>query len=125
MQKKDRDFYKYYCCTKVLLIEIARKDQVAHDGENAIILNRVKQYILKDTITKFIFSLRDPDLRFCMIEYRAEPAQSLYKVFKKAETHILVLDAKLQIDKKHNLKVEYEVFKFFQTLVATEQNTRP
>ena len=98
-QKKDEDLYTYYCCIEFLLTGIAGRDRVTHNGENAVILNRAEKHILKDTITKFIFGLRDSDLRLCMIEYRAEPAQSLYSAFKKAEAHILVLDAKLQIDK--------------------------
>ena len=50
--------------------------------------------------------------------------QSFYKTFKKVEAHIFMLDTKLQIDKKHDQKVEYKVFKSFQTLVTIEQNTR-
>ena len=124
-QKEDKDLYTYYCCTEVLLTRIAGRDRVTHDGENTVILNRVEQHILKDTITKFIFGLRDPDLCLRMIEYRAELAQSLYKAFKKAKAYILVLDAKLQMDKEHDLKVGYKAFKSFQTLVAAEQNTHP
>lgn len=60
-----------------------------------------------------------------MIEYRTEPARSLYKAFKKAEAHILVLDTKLQIDKEPNLNMGYEAFKSFETLIAVEQNIRP
>ena len=124
-QKEDEDHYTYYRRIEVLLTGIAGRDRVTHDGENAVILNRAEQHILKDTITKFIFGLRDPDLRLRMIEYRVEPARSLYGAFKKAEAHILVLDAKLQMDKEHDLKVGYEAFKSFQTSVAAEQNTRP
>ena len=120
MLKQDKDLYKYYRHTEVLLIRIAGRDRVTHDGENAIILNRIKQHIFKDIIMKFIFGLRDLNLCLCMIKYRAEPAQSLYKVFKKVEVHILVLDSKLQMDKEHDLKVEYKAFKSFQTLVDTE-----
>lgn len=60
-----------------------------------------------------------------MIKYKAKPMQSLYKVFKKTEVHILVLEIKLQIDKEYDLKVGYKVFKSSQTLVAGEQNTCP
>ena len=42
MPKEDKDFYIYYCCTEVLFTEIVGKDQVIHDGKNAVILNRVK-----------------------------------------------------------------------------------
>ena len=93
--KEDKKLYTYYCCKEVLLTEIVRRDWITHDGENAVILNRAEQHIFKDTITKFIFSLRDPDLHLCMIKYRAKPAQSLYRVFKKAKVYILVLDVQL------------------------------
>ena len=112
-QKKDKKLYIYYCCTDVLLTKIARKNQVTHDKENAVILNKTEIYILKNTITKFIFSLRNLDLCLCIIEYKAKLVQSLYRAFKKAKTYILVLDAKLQIDKKHDLKVEYKAFRSF------------
>ena len=124
-QKKDKDLYRYYCRIEVLLTKIAGRDQVTHDGENAVILNRAKTHILKDIITKFIFGLRDLDLCLCIIEYKAKPVRSFYKVFKKAETHILVLDTKLPMDKEHDLNVRYKAFKSFQTLVAVEQNARP
>ena len=78
-----------------MLIKIARRDWVTHDRENVVILNRVEQHMLKDIIIKFIFGLRDPDLCLYIIEYKAEPAQSLYGAFKKAKAHILILDAKL------------------------------
>ena len=124
-QKKDKDFYKYYRRTEVLLTEIAGRDWVTHDGENAVILNRAKTHILKDTITKFIFGLRDLDLCLYMIEYRSELVRSLYGALKKAEAHILILNAKVQMQKNFDLKSGYEVFKFFQTSVAYEQNTWP
>ena len=107
-QKKDKDLYRYYCRIEVLLTKIAGRDQVTHDGENAVILNRAKTHILKDIITKFIFGLRDLDLCLCMIKYRTEPAQNLYGAFKKTKAHILVLDTKLQMDKEHDLKMGYE-----------------
>ena len=78
-----------------MLIEIAGRDCITYDEKNAIILNRAETHILKNTIIKFIFDLRDSDLCFYMIKYRAKPAQSFYKAFKKAEAHILVLNVKL------------------------------
>ena len=60
-----------------------------------------------------------------MIEYRAKPAQSFYGALKKAKAYILMLNAKLQMDKKHDLKVGYKAFKSFQTSFAVKQNTCP
>ena len=94
MQKEYKDLYIYYCCTEVLLTGIAGKDRVTHDAENLVILNRAEQHILKDTITKFIFGLRDPDLCLRIIEYRIEPTESFYGAFKKAKANILILKAK-------------------------------
>lgn len=122
---KDKNLYIYYYCIEVLLIGIARRDWVTHDGENAIILNKAQQHILKDTISKFIFGLRNPNLHLGMIKNRNKLAQSLYEVFKKAEAHILILDTKLQIDKEHDFKVRYKAFNFFQTLIAVKQNICP
>ena len=120
MQKKDEDLYTYYYHTEVLLKKIAGRDWVTHDRENAVILNRAETHIFQNIITKFIFGLKDPDLCLYMIEYRAELAQSLYGAFKKTKAHILVFDAKLQMDKKHDLKVGYEAFNSFQALVAVK-----
>ena len=44
-----------------------------------------------------------------MIEYKTKLMQNLYKVFKKPKTQIFIIDAKVQIDKKHVLKVEYSI----------------
>ena len=60
-----------------------------------------------------------------MIKYKAERVQSLYEAFKKTKIYILVLDVKLQMDKKHDLKVGYKAFKFFQTSMIIKQNTCP
>lgn len=120
MQKKDKDSYTYYCCIEILLTRIAGKNQVTYNRENIIILNKAKQHILKDTIRKFILNLRDPGFWFCIIQYKAKPVQSFYKIFKKAKVLIFVLDAKLQIDKESDLKVGYKVFRSSQTLVMIE-----
>lgn len=44
-----------------------------------------------------------------MIEYKAKLMQNLYKVFKKPKTHILIIDIKLSIDEKFDLKVGYSI----------------
>lgn len=53
-----------------------------------------------------------------MIKYKAELAQTFYKIFKKTKAHIFILDTKLQIDKNYKLKIRYKGFKSFQTLVT-------
>lgn len=103
-----------------MLKSITKRDQVTHNGENTGILNRAKQHILKDTILKFIFGLKDPDFCLCIIKYRAESAESHYGAFKKTEAYILMLAVKLQMDKEHDLKVGYKALKFFQTFVVAE-----
>lgn len=93
-QKENEDFHSYYRRTETFFIGISGKDQVTHNGANTITLNRAKQYILKDTITKFIFSLKTLDLCLHMIEYRAEPTRNLFGAFKKAKAYIDMLNAK-------------------------------
>lgn len=68
IQKKDKDFYTYYCYTEILLAKIAKKDQVTHNRKNTVILNKAKQHILKNKSTKFLFKLRNLDLCFCINE---------------------------------------------------------
>ena len=46
-----------------------------------------------------------------MIEYKTKLMQSFYRTFKKTKAQIFILDAKLQIDQKHDLKVGYKAFK--------------
>lgn len=94
-RKKDKELNLYYCHIKVLLTKIAEKNWEIHDGKNVVIINRAKQHIFKDTITKLILNLRDPDLYLWIIEYRTKLAQNLYRVFKKAKVYILILNAKL------------------------------
>ena len=67
-QKEDEDLYIYYRQTKTLLIEISVRNWVTYDGENTVILNKTKQHILKDTIAKFVFELKIPELRLHMIK---------------------------------------------------------
>lgn len=97
MQKKDEDLYVYYCRTENLFIGISGRDRINHNGENSIILNKVEQYILKDTIIKFCFGLEIPKLHLYMIEYRADPMYSLCKVFRKAKTYLDILNAKTEM----------------------------
>ena len=123
-QKEDEDLHAYYRRTETLLIGISGKDRVTHNGENAIILNNAEQHILKDTIAKFGFGLKIPELCLHMIEYRADPIRSLYGAFKKAKVYLDVLNAKAQMQKKLELKSGYKTFKSFQTTVASEQNPR-
>ena len=124
-QKEDENLYAYYRRTEALLIGISGRDRVSHNGENAIILNNAEQHILKDTIAKFGFGLRVPELRLHMIEYRADPMRSLYGAFKKAEAYLDVLNAKAEMQKELELKSGYEAFKSFQATIAPEQNPRP
>lgn len=96
-QKKNNDFFAYYCQTKTLLIQILVKDKVTHNRKNATILNNAEKYILNNTISRFDFSLKIPKLCLYIIDYRINPMRSLYRVFKKAEIFIDVLNLKAQI----------------------------
>ena len=82
---------------EALLIKISGRDQVSHNGENAIILKNVEQYILKDIIAKLGFGLRDPELCLHMIEYKVDLIRSFYGAFKKAKAYLDVLNAKAEI----------------------------
>lgn len=70
---------------------------MTHNRENAVILNNVEQYILKDTVIKFSFGLKILVFYLYMIEYRANLMRSLYGVFKKARAYLDVLNAKTQM----------------------------
>ena len=108
-----------------MLTGIAGRDRITHDEKNIVILNRAEEYILKNTITKFIFGLKDPDLWLHMIEYRTKPTCSFYGAFKKIEVYIDILNTKVQMQKKLDLKSGYEAFKFFYASVTYKQNTQP
>lgn len=123
-QKEDEDLYAYYRRTENLLIGISGRDRVTDNGENTITLNKAEQYILKDTIAKFGFGLKIPELRLHMIKYRADPNRNLYGAFKKAEVYLDVLNAKAQMQKELELESSYKAFKSFQATVASEQNPR-
>lgn len=58
------------------------------------------------------------DLCLYINEYKDKPMHNLYRIFKKAKVYIFVLNA-------YDQKVRYKVFKYFQTLVTTKQNTYP
>lgn len=66
---------------KILLTRIAGRARVTQDGADTITLNRAEQYILKDTVTKFIFGLKGPHLclRMDRVQSRTN-AQSLQSV---------------------------------------------
>ena len=96
-QKEDENLYIYYCQIETLLIGISGRDRVTYDGENTVLLNKVEQHILKDTIAKFGFGLKIPELHLHMIKYRANLNRSLYGIFKKAETYLDLLNTKAQI----------------------------
>lgn len=63
---------------KILFTRIAGR---AQDGADTITLNRAEQYLLKDTVTKFIFGLKGPHLclRMDRVQSRTN-AQSLQSV---------------------------------------------
>lgn len=77
-----------------MLIGISEKDHITHGREKVIFLNKVKQYILKDVIAKFGFSLKIQDFCLNMIKYRANPIYSFYRIFKKIKVYLGILDTK-------------------------------
>lgn len=103
-----------------MFIWIAERDCVTYNEVNIIILNRVEQYIFKDTIIKFIIGLKTLDLCLYMIEYRAELTYSFFGAFKKAEAYIAILNTQANMQKKLHLKSDYKAFKTFQALVVHE-----
>lgn len=78
-----------------------------------VILNKVEQHILKNTVIKFIFGLKILDFYLYLIKYRVELICSLFRVFKKAQAYINVVNAKTQMQKKLDIKSGYKVFKTF------------
>lgn len=91
---------------------------MTYNGKNVVILNNAEQYILKDTIAKFDFSLKISKFSIYIIKYKADLMCSFYGVFKKTEVYLDVLNTKAQIQKELKLKSGYEVFKSFQATVA-------
>ena len=91
---EDEDLYIYDYWIETLLIGISRKDQVRHNRENIVLLKKVKQYILKDTIDKYVYKLKIPKLLLYMIEYKADPNYSFYRVFKEAEMYLDIFNDK-------------------------------
>lgn len=65
---------------------------MSQNRETAVILNDIKQYIFKDTITKFGFDFKIPEPCLYMIEYRADLIRSLYRRFKKAKKLSLIVN---------------------------------
>lgn len=118
----NKDLDVYYHCTETLLIGISENDQVNQNRENAIILNNGEKHILKDTIEKFGFDIKIPELHLYMIEYMAELILTSYGVFKKAKIYLYVPNTKSQIEKKLELISGYKALKSFQATVVFEQN---
>ena len=58
--KEDEDLYIYDYWIEILLISIFKNDQVRHNRENIVLLKKVKQYILQDTIDKYVYKLKIP-----------------------------------------------------------------
>lgn len=121
-QKEDEDLYTYYRRTEALLRGIHGKDRVTNNGTDTIILSPLEQYLLKDTIMKYILGIRDLDLRLRIVEYPAEPVQSLYGVFKKAEICLDVLRIRAQWEEELKLKQDYVAFKSFRVSLAHNNN---
>ena len=96
-QKKDEDLYTYYRRIESLLKRIYGRDQVTNSGKNTVTLSLTEQQLLKDTIIKFILGIRNLDLQFCIVEYRANPTHSLYGAYKQAESILLVLQTEIQL----------------------------
>lgn len=71
---------------------------------------------------KYILGIRDLDLRLRIVEYRAEPVQSLYGVFKMAEICLDVLRIRAQREEELKLKQDYVAFKSFQASRAHNNN---
>lgn len=81
-------------------MQIFKKDQVIYNRADIIILNRTKQYIYKNIITKFIFGLKILDFCLHMTEYRAYKAKAIYSffgIFKKTKAYIDMLNTKAQM----------------------------
>ena len=96
VQKKDENLYTYYCRTKNLLKKIHGRDQVTHNGRDTVTPSSSKQQLFNDTIIRFILSIKNSDLQFRVVEYRANPTLSLYGVYKSAESTLLVLHTQAQ-----------------------------
>lgn len=77
---------------------------MTQDGTDTITLNRAEQYILKDTITKFIFGLKGPDLRLGMDRVKSRTKRAVFtERLKKAEAHIDALISKSQMCKTEEM----------------------
>ena len=96
-QKEDEDLYTYYRRTESLLKGIHGRDQVTNSGRDTVTLSPAEQQLLKDTIMKFILGIRNLDLQFRVVEYRANPTPSLYGAYKQVESTLLVLQTQAQL----------------------------
>ena len=92
-----------------MLIEISEKDQMTHNRKKAIFLNNGEQYILKNTIAKFGFSVKIPKLCLYEIEYRANLIYSLIERLKKPRYTWIYQTLKLRYKKNlnSNLVIKY------------------
>lgn len=125
-QKEDEDQYTYYRRTEGLLKRIHGRDQVTNNnGRDTIALSPSEQQLLKDTIMKFILGIRNLDLQFRVVEYRANPTPSLYGVYKQAESTLLVLHTQAQLQENREQKQGYEAFRSFQASVGNNHRSRP
>lgn len=124
-QKEDEDLYTYYRRTEGLLKAIHGRDQVTNNGRDTVILSPSKQQLLKDTIMRFILGIKDSDLQFRVVEYRANPTPSLYGVYKLAESTLLVLHTQAQMQENREQKQGYEAFRSFQASVGNDYRYRP
>ena len=95
-KKKDEDLYTYYGYIESLLKGIHGRDQVTISGRDTVTLSPAEQQLLKDTIMKFILGIRNLNLQFRIVEYRANPTPSLYVAYKQAESTLLVLPTQAQ-----------------------------
>lgn len=80
-----------------MLIGTFGRDQVSYNRKNSVIFNNTEQYILKNTIINFGFNLKIPKFYLYIIEYKADLMYCFYRVFKKAETYLDILNVKVKI----------------------------
>ena len=97
VQKKDKNLYTYYRYTKSLLKGIHRQNQVINSGRNIVILSHAEQQHFKDTIMKFILRIRNLNLQFRVVEYRANPTPSFYNAYKQTDSTLLILQTQAHL----------------------------
>ena len=74
---------------------------------------------------KFILGIRNLDLQFRVVEYRANPTPSLYGAYKQAESTLLVLQTQAQLQESREQRQGYEAFRSFQASVGNDHRPRP